>query len=94
MTTRLVPSPCPYCCRVMDAATGISPEGVDMMPDPGDFSLCSYCGEFLIYDKDLLLRKPTDDELITVGSHPDAQMVRQAWVSWKQYKERENEDRV
>lgn len=44
---------CPTCHHLLDTATGINS---DNQPKPGDYSLCAYCGQPLIYDKDLFLR--------------------------------------
>jgi len=87
MRTRLVPSPCPYCYRVSNSAT--EPAGEDVRPEPGDASLCFYCGEFNVFDEHLILRKPTDDEMIEIGMDKGAQFVRQAWVAFKEEKEQD-----
>lgn len=57
------------------------------MPEPGDASLCFYCGEFNVFDEHLILRKPTDDELIEIGMDERAQLVRQAWVCFQEEKQ-------
>ncbi len=53
-------SKCPCCDAKLDAATGI---GGDTPPDPGSFSICSYCKSLLVYDNDLALRKVTNEDL-------------------------------
>lgn len=76
---RLKLEPCPYCGGHLDAAA--SAEGDDVMPRPGDPSICFHCGEWLIFGEDLKLRKPTDDEHIEIGLDPECRLVRQAWAS-------------
>ena len=57
--TIVPPSPCPYCGRTMDAATCVNG---DRGPGPGDYSVCLYCRETLVYKNDLTTRKITDQE--------------------------------
>lgn len=63
--TRVIKSPCWSCGKELDGATG--KEGG---PSPGDFSLCVECGELNVYDDNLKLRKPTDDEREDAESDP------------------------
>jgi DNA-directed RNA polymerase subunit RPC12/RpoP len=49
---------CVNCGKELDAAAGF-----DKSPQAGDASLCLYCGHFMIFDDDLKVRAPTDDEL-------------------------------
>jgi hypothetical protein len=59
---RVVPSPCPFCMRAHDAA---SLYGADVRPpEPGDMAVCLECREVAVFDGDLILRKPTDAELV------------------------------
>jgi len=60
MKTTVTPnSICPYCGHKFNRAS--NPEG--QVPTPGDYSVCIECSEILVFDDDLLLRKPTDKEL-------------------------------
>lgn len=58
---RLPESHCPACGYLMDAATPV--DGGKDGPTPGDFSVCLNCGEMLVYEAGLKLRKlsPQDD---------------------------------
>jgi hypothetical protein len=73
---RLPSVACPWCSKELDAATGVTGEG---SPDMGDATLCINCGEWCIFDSDLTLRKPTDDEFVELAADKDCRRVRKAW---------------
>ncbi len=50
--TKLGEDHCPSCKKLLDAATSLE-EGA--VPNPGDISVCIYCGEFLLYGDDMAL---------------------------------------
>lgn len=52
-------------------------------PEPGDASLCINCCEWSVFAEDLSLRKPTPDELITIGLDPDARRTREIILQFK-----------
>lgn len=79
VTTRLKPCPCPYCGAALDAATPARPEDAREMPEPGASTICIECGGWLIFEKRLRLRKPTEDELIEIGLDDDCRTARKAW---------------
>lgn len=47
---------CPYCDSKVDGATEISG---DKAPKPGDVSICFYCIQFLVFDENLGVKKPS-----------------------------------
>lgn len=53
MSSKLPPSQCPACKKVIDAATIAS--GKTEVPRPGDFTICIYCGEVLRFGPELEL---------------------------------------
>jgi hypothetical protein len=53
---RLPPTPCPYCDKPLDAASSVN--GGAVGPTPGDYTVCLYCAQPLIYLADLHLGKP------------------------------------
>lgn len=54
---------CPYCHEELDRSTGMSPYNPeDKKPSPGDVSVCSECGEISIFDQDMNMVKPSDEE--------------------------------
>ena len=61
---RLKKSNCPGCGKKIDACTHAL--GPDKPPKPGDFSLCGYCGEILIFNPDLTVRNPVLIELLSL----------------------------
>jgi hypothetical protein len=62
----------------MDSVVPSDPS-IDTTPKPGDVTLCLFCGEWCVFDVHLMLRKPTDDELVEIGLDPDFRVARQAW---------------
>lgn len=68
MTTTKVPdSKCRNCGTRIGAAT----HGDDASPSPFDISVCAYCRTVSIFDEDLMLREPTDNEWAEIAGHPD-----------------------
>lgn len=55
----LLSTPCPGCRKVVNRATSV-PEKVE--PHPGDFSICFYCGEVLIFREIGSVERPTAAE--------------------------------
>lgn len=62
-TTRTPKTYCRTCHYRMDAASSIKPNEI---PDAGSVSLCMKCGELSIFNGDLTLRAPTQQELINI----------------------------
>ena len=60
MTAETPASKCPACGHPLTRATGI--DGGEQAPDPGDYSVCLYCGQLLRFDEDLAVRPATLDE--------------------------------
>ena len=57
---RTKPTRCPYCdVRLDRAACFLS----DAPPTPGDWTVCIGCTQFLIFDENIILRKPRTGEL-------------------------------
>lgn len=68
--TRLTPSPCCECGRLLDAASGTG------FPKPDDFTLCAYCGSINVFNEELKLRAPTEEELFFVAVNKPVQVMR------------------
>jgi len=73
-----LPGICTTCGKKFDLATATS-KTPHCVPKAGDYMLCIGCGEWNILTADRQMRKPTDDELIEVGSNPSAKELRIAW---------------
>ena len=54
------PSRCPYCDYLLDVATGFLNEGG---PSPGDWTICMSCAQTLVFDDNMVVRKPRAGEL-------------------------------
>ncbi len=52
LTTRTAPTFCPYCFKLLDAATSL---GTEAVPGPGDFTVCIDCCAVLKYGPDMSL---------------------------------------
>ena len=63
--TRTPKSNCPFCLHKLDAAMSGDPAHPDVMPKPGDFSVCISCASILVFTDDLRLRAPNPGELET-----------------------------
>ena len=55
-------------------------------------TLCFGCGEYCIFNSDLTLRKPDDDEMIEIGLDPVARRARLVWVVMQEMKKERDED--
>jgi hypothetical protein len=73
---------CPHCgYRTTKASLECGPVS---SPTPGAVSLCLRCGEWSIFDQQLKLRKPTDDEFMEIAEDEDLRRLRMAWVALDQ----------
>jgi hypothetical protein len=57
------------CGHKLDAASELKANGP--RPEPGNLSVCIYCGRLRVYTDDLTLRELTDDELDEIMSDPE-----------------------
>lgn len=65
METHIMPSQhCPSCGHHMDATT--DPSGNAHSPQPGDVSLCFYCGDLSWFGSNLMLKAMTPEESIEI----------------------------
>lgn len=60
--SKLAKDNCPQCKHVIDAHS--DPSNDRNSPDAGDFSVCLYCGSYLVFKEDLKLRLATDEEIL------------------------------
>lgn len=61
---------CPRCNSKLDAYSPVDKDNFKI-PSPGDISFCVYCGELLIFSKDMLLRVPTKTEFLFIKNDPE-----------------------
>jgi hypothetical protein len=77
--SRVPPSMCLDCGRINDAATGVDhAEGPDAAPQPGDVTVCFYCGHIMVFGDDLMLRNPTDAEIREIAGDARILAVQRA----------------
>ena len=53
------PSYCTSCKKILDGTTCVNDE---VKPNPGDITICMYCGNVMAFDDDLSLRNLTIEE--------------------------------
>lgn len=69
----LIETRCPECNYTLTGATKV--HGEEAMPEKGDSSVCINCGQVLIYEADLTLRKPTAAEISDIMDCAEAWAV-------------------
>lgn len=68
--TEMPPSQCCECGYKVNGASG------PCKPEPGDLTLCIQCACLNVFNTDLSLRKPTDEEIFAAAVNPDLQQLR------------------
>ncbi len=63
---RLAKTVCPACDKRLDAAT--AGDGSDVLPKPGDVSLCIECGQILRFTSDMSLEIAPDEVLVEIAA--------------------------
>ncbi|HHY0551894.1 TPA: hypothetical protein ACVU5P_004213 [Vibrio parahaemolyticus] len=58
ISNKVVKSSCPSCNHDLDGAAGTK------TPNPGDYSVCAYCGEFLVFGSQMELNKLSMDDFV------------------------------
>lgn len=76
-TTRLKPHQCAHCRTMLDAASNPFDTG---MPEPGDATLCIYCGEWNIFERHDRLRRPTNHEMVDILTNTNCLRMHDAWL--------------
>jgi len=73
--TKLSEQPCPYCGSILDGTT--SAFG-DYDPSPGAMTVCIECTKVSIFDDNLVMRLPTDEEEFIINTFPAIKRVLDA----------------
>jgi hypothetical protein len=68
-------SRCPLCKHTLDAVECASGRS---RPSPGLPTICIYCGEVLVFDDSLSLRKPTVEDSADFAENPHWDLLRRA----------------
>lgn len=70
-------SQCPTCRAKLDACTGANFGSETEMPRPaaGDPSICLYCGEVLVFDAQLRLRRPAPEMRERFLQRPECRLM-------------------
>ncbi len=76
---------CLSCGKTLDAAACIdSVNGEAIAPDPGTITVCIDCGHVMIFDDDLRLREPTDEEREQIASDERLRAMLDAREQYRQ----------
>lgn len=90
----VVEQPCPYCQKPLAVASIVhGPESkADAAPAAGDMTLCIQCGEWLVFgEAGASIRKPSDEEFVTIAATPTMAAVRSAWSAMDSARQAEAE---
>lgn len=66
-TTAIPTGHCLACGAKMECATHIGAA----TPDPGDVTLCLWCGHIMVFGDDLTVHNPTDEEMQRIAGSRD-----------------------
>lgn len=72
-TTKLAPDNCTSCGRDIDAATAA---GGEITPEPGDITVCAYCGAAMVFGKDLRVAPISRQLWATLGAEEKGHISR------------------
>ena len=74
---------CLFCHKESDAATVVAVEGA-VHPEPGDVTICMYCGHIMAFNESLQFRELNDDEIKDVAGDPRIVAISKARTKvWK-----------
>lgn len=82
MTTRHQLQPCLNCGKELDSADGLDH---DATASPGDVTVCFGCHHVMIYGDGLILRAPTDEEIVEMAGDPSLINVMKALGVYKKF---------
>jgi len=82
------PVMCPSCGKHLDAAS--SPDD-DVKPSVGDISVCIYCSHICVFGDDMVLRNPTDEEMLQIAGDKQVIAVVNVTADFRK-RARENDD--
>lgn len=71
MSKPIPPQCCLACAKPITRATGARRGEPEVAPEPGDVSICLKCSAIAVYDEELILRAPTEDEESVISRDPD-----------------------
>lgn len=66
-SSRIPVSLCPECGYKMDGTAAAAAE--HLMPQAGDVSVCLNCGQLLLFEEAMTMRKPTREEVAELIRH-------------------------
>ena len=61
-------APCPGCGTNLTGATGVNRSAEGKHPKEGDYTICVYCGYYLVFRADMSVRQPTPKEYLEIDA--------------------------
>lgn len=74
---RISQTSCACCGHAIDATTRAM--GQQAPPSPGDVSFCVYCGGWSMFDEELGLRLPTEEESQWIAEDMECILIADTW---------------
>lgn len=69
---------CPHCqSEISDSTAALGP---DKAPQPGDYSICIYCGGYLRFDTNCMLRRLSAEEFLAMPDRDRSALGKMANV--------------
>lgn len=75
-------SHCTSCNKKVDCAAGVD----DVAPQEGDFSLCLDCGHIMAFNKELILRDLTEEEVVMIAGNEEMLRMQKFIALYKKVK--------
>ncbi len=90
LSTKTPETKCPACHHKLDGAARVDGDG--NTPQPGDVTVCLYCGHICAYGDDLQLRELNDKEAYDVAGDPDILAAVELSGMYREYLKKENKN--
>lgn len=87
-THRIDAGACLKCHAPMTASTSV--DGTSA-PEPGDVTVCLYCGHLMEFGADLKLIEPSDETIVSFVGNPDLLKAMRITGQWRAEHEAERE---
>ena len=79
--TKVPASVCLNCGKRLNAAATM--EDMNARPDPGDMTVCFYCGHLMAFADDLSMRELTDEEILDAGGNETILEIQKMRAAYK-----------
>jgi hypothetical protein len=83
MIARVPERHCLSCGKRLNSAS--VPGSEDPTPEPGNSTICLYCGHLMVFAEDMSLRALTDAEMVELAGDPQVLEVMRFIEAYKRY---------